>query len=145
MSTQEPYMDAGGPTEQDLARWAKWDDLRARQAEATTDTERAELKMEEEALRNASWNEVLEQDMKNPEGWWWLSFCDPDKPEGEQFLGVCIVHGGGGGEAIQNAWTIGCNPGGEVMSIPIPEQHVPDEQYRRRLLSKEELEEAGLA
>lgn len=22
---------------------------------------------------------------------WWLSFCDPDKPEGQQFLGVVIV------------------------------------------------------
>jgi hypothetical protein len=22
---------------------------------------------------------------------WWLSFCDPDRPEGQQFLGVVIV------------------------------------------------------
>lgn len=22
---------------------------------------------------------------------WWLSFCDPDKPEGQQFLGAAIV------------------------------------------------------
>jgi hypothetical protein len=22
---------------------------------------------------------------------WWLSFCDPDRPEGQQFLGVVVV------------------------------------------------------
>jgi hypothetical protein len=28
-----------------------------------------------------------------PGRWWWLCFCDPAKPGGEQFLGVAIVQG----------------------------------------------------
>jgi hypothetical protein len=138
-------MSVPEPTETDLARWAKWDDLRARQAEATTDEEIAALKREEDELRQQGVDEMLAEDLARPEQWFWLSFADPNKPPGSQFLGVAIVQGGGMGEAIQNAWTMGINPGGEVQAIPIPEEHVPDEQYRRRLMPKKELEEAGLA
>jgi hypothetical protein len=74
-----------------------------------------------------------------------MSFADPDKEPGTQFLGVCIVQGGGIAEATQTAWDLGINPGGEIQAHPIPEEHVPDEKYRLRLLSRDELEEAGLA
>jgi len=127
------------PTEQDLARWARWDDLRARQAEATTDEEHAALKTEEEALSVEGTRELLEQDMKQPEGWWWLSFVNDDG----EFLGVSIVRGGGVQEAAINARLIGCNPGGEVKAWPLINGATPEEQYRNRLLSKDELEEAG--
>lgn len=132
-------------TEIDLRRWADWKDLRARKEIATTDAEKAELTLEEEALRQRGINEVLEKDMGQREQWWWLSFADPGKPTGEQFLGVIIVLAGGIGEATQKLWDMGINPGGEVRAYPIPEEHVPDEQYRNKLLSREELEEAELA
>ena len=77
--------------------------------------------------------------------WYWLSFADGSLPEGEQFLGVAIVPGSGVMSASMMAYELGCNPGGEVQAIEIPPEHVPDEQYRMRLLSKEELAEAGLA
>lgn len=54
---------------------------------------------------------------------WWLSFCDPKRPEGKQFLGVSIVPvsaDGHVGDACQAAWAAGCNPGGEVMGLALP-------------------------
>jgi hypothetical protein len=53
----------------------------------------------------------------------WLSFCDPERPEGEQFTGVALVEGDGAThdealrDAIRHAWATGCNPGGEIQSI----------------------------
>ena len=40
--------------------------------------------------------------------WWWLSFCDPDKPRGSQFLGVVIVRGESMGAAFKGLgdWTV---------------------------------------
>lgn len=137
--------NAEAPDEATRIRWAKWDDLRARQAAATTDAERAALAREEAELREEGWQELMDEDLAKPESWWWLSFCDPAKPTGEQFLGVCIVKGGGAWEAIQNAWAMKINPGGEVQSLQIPEEHLPDPKYHNRLMSKAELEEAGLA
>ena len=98
------------------------------------------LRQEEEELRDASTDELLTEDMKKPEVWWWLSFASE-----KGFLGVVIMHGGGMAEAVQNAWSMNLNPGGEVQGVPIPEEHVPEAKYRRRLLSRAELKEAGLA
>lgn len=67
----------------------------------------------------------------------WLSFCDPDRPKGRRFLGVCVVDvtdadieaartiarvkfplaGEGAdfiGGAMVAATRLGCNPGGEI-------------------------------
>lgn len=123
------------PTTTDLARWAKWDDLRARQAAAATTEERVALAREEDALRDEGIRELLEQDVSNEECWWWLSFVDRDE---NAFLGVCIVRGGGVLEAATNARLIGCNPGGEVAAYPI--ERLPPEKYRNRLLTEGELE-----
>jgi hypothetical protein len=133
----------GSPTDQ--ARWAQWDDLRARQAEATTLLEQLALKREEEELRDKGIGELLIEDWQSPKNWMWLSFADASLPTGEQFLGVAIVEAGGVMEAAMVAKVHGINPGGEVKAIDIPPEHVPDEQYRYRLLSREELDEAGLA
>lgn len=63
---------------------------------------------------------------------WYLSFCDNDRPSGEQFLGGCYVdiddediaaaepvHAPEIAAAIQKAWLMGCNPGGEVASVRV--------------------------
>jgi len=95
----------------------------------------------------------------------WLSFCDGDRPTGEQFLGVAVVdvsddqataalediktrftHAQPGAEwlgaAMREAWRLGCNPGGEVQSMELPQDDprlvmVP----RGRLMQKPELED----
>jgi hypothetical protein len=48
---------------------------------------------------------------------WWLSFADDHK-----HLGVAIVAGGNIAEAAIRAHAAGCNPGGEVVGIEIPER-----------------------
>ncbi len=76
-------------------------------------------------------------------GLWWLSFCDTDRPEGQQFLGACIVHDGGTGEiggAVIAAHALGINPGGEVAGLEAdPDLVVPD-KWINRLLTREECE-----
>jgi hypothetical protein len=76
-----------------------------------------------------------------PMQWWWLSFADGDRPEGQQFLGVALVQGRGLGLASSEAWAHGCNPGGEVMGMPFPDWAKPPEGYTNRLLTRAEAEE----
>lgn len=128
----------------DLQRWDDWDDLRAREALATTPDEIRAIEAEKEELHRRGMQEVMDQDMTKPETWWWVSFADPNLPEGEQFLGVIIIMGGGIGEITQKAFAMGINPGGEVKAIPIPDEHVPDERFRNKLLSKQDLIDGGL-
>ena len=77
-------------------------------------------------------------------GWWWLSFVDPDRPDGERFLGVAIVEGYGVGSASRRAHELQINPGGEVHAEPLTGDAIPPAEYRNRLLSKSDLEEADL-
>lgn len=80
--------------------------------------------------------------------WWWLSFADPDRPEGEQFLGVCIVQGTEPAmgfpratDPIPRAWQLGLNPGGEVQFHRIPEDRQPPAEWTNRLLDRAECEQ----
>jgi hypothetical protein len=97
----------------------------------------------------------------------WLSFGDPDRPKGEQFLGVAIVdvtdadaarakrlvmarfpHAHSGSEWIaaagQVAWATGCNPGGQILTIDVTGEHETDKLPRNRLLSKADLSDLGM-
>lgn len=47
----------------------------------------------------------------------WLSFCDPQRPKGKQFLGVVIVWAYGFVDAADKAHRMGINPGGEVAGM----------------------------
>lgn len=73
----------------------------------------------------------------------YLSFCDPDKPEGSKFLGVIIVDGIDIVDAHCMTHFLGINPGGEVLFIKIPIGVNIKEGYKNRLLTKEEAEEAA--
>lgn len=76
--------------------------------------------------------------------WIWASFCDPDLPEGSQFLGVVIAPGTDM-RAFTNALSLlGLDPGGDMVAIHIPPEHLPPEEYRMRLLNREEAEFAAL-
>jgi hypothetical protein len=71
----------------------------------------------------------------------WLSFCDPHKPEGSQFLGASIVEAPNFLCASTAAHLIGCNPGGELLGTEFPERLVPPIEWRNRLLTREQCAE----
>jgi hypothetical protein len=70
-------------------------------------------------------------------GWWCLSFTDPDKAEGEQFLGNAVVWGTDIADAMAEAWRQKLNPGGEVLGVLLPSD--PPEEYKNRFLPREEV------
>ncbi len=93
----------------------------------------------------------------------WLSFCDPDRPKGQRFLGVAIVDvtdeevegsilylhlhypkAQPGAEvihaAMRKAHETGCNPGGEVNSWELSEGSPELSAPRNRLMQQAELE-----
>lgn len=86
-----------------------------------------------------------------PEHWWWLSFIDPDREEGQQFLGICMVKATNNITACALAWDLGCNPGGQVAALEFPEGWAPKPEYAETLfegdeatrLSKLEADELG--
>lgn len=44
----------------------------------------------------------------------YLSFCDTERPKGTQFLGATIVEAPDSTSAVKRSWELGINPGGEV-------------------------------
>ena len=73
----------------------------------------------------------------------WMSFCDPFKPKGQQFLGVIITQSLGLTHAMRKTHELGINPGGEIQSYILPPGTLLDAKYLDRLMQKEELEAAG--
>lgn len=94
---------------------------------------------------------------------YWLSFTDPDRPRGQQFLGVVIVdvtdtdaadalavkpdmhdkdEGPWIGAAIRATWKAGVNPGGQVGSMRIDEgpPAIVSRYPRLTLLSRADVE-----
>lgn len=73
----------------------------------------------------------------------WMSFCDSDKPKGSQFLGVILVRGVDIQDAMTNSWLMGINPGGEVafMAMDIPYSQV-NMKFVNRLLGMDQAKEA---
>lgn len=73
-------------------------------------------------------------------GVFWLSFCDPDLPEGQRFLGVVIVRAKTFEDAVFISWKRKINPGGQIAFFQVPTDKCyaikPGEM--NRLLSREE-------
>jgi hypothetical protein len=69
-----------------------------------------------------------------PMPWWWLSFVDEDRPEGDRNLGVAIVRGYDVVNAARNAWDKGINPGGEIAGTQIPDIVMAHPAYPRNVL-----------
>ena len=74
--------------------------------------------------------------------WHWVSFADGDLPKGSQFLGVAIVRAHNVGHAAAVCHERGCNPGGEVMAVPVPEKFgAPPPEWDHKLIAdKAEIE-----
>lgn len=96
-------------------------------------------KEEIEARRLMSLAKEIEE---NQRSLWWMSFCDTDKPAGQEFLGVIVVEDLGPMHAISKAHELGINPGGQVMIVPVQPSSIKPE-HLNRLLAMEELLEMG--
>lgn len=71
----------------------------------------------------------------------WLSFADPRRPKGSQFLGVALVWAHGFAEAVDLTHQMGINPGGEVAGSDYePGELVAGVEWWNRLLSAGEAE-----
>lgn len=79
---------------------------------------------------------------KNTERCLWLSFCDPNKPDDQQFLGVAIVWACDIIEAAKRARLLGINPGGEVLAIEIDPNDIAPEHFNK-FLTKDMLISVG--
>jgi hypothetical protein len=77
-------------------------------------------------------------------GSWWLSFVDPERPDGQRFLGAAIVEGYGAASASIRAHELRVNPGGSVQAVELKGDGVPPPGLRNRLLSMNEIKEADL-
>ena len=78
------------------------------------------------------------EEAKNPLSQWWLSFCDPDLPEGSQFLGAVCIDAHGLADATHRVTVAGLNPGGEIMAVQIPEGRRVADSHCNRILDKQE-------
>jgi hypothetical protein len=86
--------------------------------------------------------ELLSAEAGETLAWWWLSFCDPEEPEGAQFLGACLVRATGFFSATLVAHRLGCNQGGQVRGMgPIPLDSQIEDGWTERLLTKDECDE----
>lgn len=79
-------------------------------------------------------NKLLGEDGKNPLSWWFLSYADDDG-----FRGGVIIQAHGQTEAVYLSSHRGISPGGEIRIIPIPDEFLPPDEYRNRLLTRPEL------
>lgn len=71
--------------------------------------------------------------------YFWISFADPDRPPGAQFLGAAIVDADSMRDALPRAYTWGCNPGGQATIVALG-AWVSPEVPCHRLLGREEAE-----
>jgi hypothetical protein len=79
---------------------------------------------------------LLEKEYDSPEKWHYLSFADE-----HGFLGGVIIKAHGITDAVMKTHRLGINPGGSVMSWLITdEKMLPNETFRNRLLSREEVD-----
>lgn len=73
----------------------------------------------------------------------YMSFTDPDRPEGQEWLGGCIVPASTMAEALTVSHLLGCNPGGQASCCDVPNDVVLKPDYIGRLLDRFEIEEAA--
>lgn len=92
--------------------------------------------------------------------YWWLSFADPHKSKGQQFLGVVIVNSeeytgtypmplrakdNDFARAVQYSHILHLNPGGEVEGYPLtdlrPGELAIIQKWEKQLLTKEQAAE----
>lgn len=88
-------------------------------------------------MRQRTWEarveKILGKELTEPLRWHYLSFAD------EKFNGAVILQCHGVTDGVMQTHALGINPGGQVMAVPMPDEVLPAEQYRNRLLTKEDI------
>ena len=80
--------------------------------------------------------ELLRAERSEPYQWHYCSFAGE-----EGFRGAVVLQAHGIIECAIRARSLGANPGGELLAVPIEDESIlPPEQFRNRLLSKEEVQ-----
>lgn len=82
--------------------------------------------------------------LNNVERVMWLSFCDPEKPKGSQFLGVIVINALGLSDAILKTHALGINPNGAILSLMMDDDEIKPEHFNK-LLSAKQLIKYGYA
>lgn len=80
-------------------------------------------------------NKLLADERSEPMRWWYLSYASD-----EGFRGGVYIEAHGPVEAAYLARHRNLSPGGQVQMILVPPEHVPEDRYRNRLLTREEIE-----
>lgn len=74
--------------------------------------------------------------------YFWLSFADPYKSKGTQFLGALVIEGSSFMAAVKSSHVMGLNPGGEVQGLAFQMSDSQGreliEKWKNKLLSKAE-------
>jgi hypothetical protein len=71
----------------------------------------------------------------------YLSFCDVERPKGQQFIGATVVEAEDEEGAIERATALGINPGGEAAIVRLTCERLPEDRanYLDRLVPREEV------
>lgn len=72
--------------------------------------------------------------------WWYLSFTDDTRPEGDQFIGGLLLKAHGMISAVQYSHLLGLNPGGAVTGLAFPYEDDEADPWACRLLTRSEAE-----
>lgn len=90
-------------------------------------------------------NSNLLIDMYGTGEYYWLSFADPNKPKGTQFLGVIILEANGFLNAVSKCNYLKLNPGGEIKGLLFSKEKFDkiEDKYKNKLLSYDDLVEGG--
>jgi hypothetical protein len=79
---------------------------------------------------------------------YYLSFCDPGKPNGTQFLGATLVEADDPSDMLTKTHANGTNPGGEVEFLELDFESIDDlpaasRSYLNRFVPREEVMAGG--
>jgi hypothetical protein len=78
--------------------------------------------------------ELLAQERRDPMRWWYLSYATE-----EGFLGAVYIEAHGPVEAAFFSNKRKISPGGEVFMAQVPNGKLPEERFRNRLLTRDEV------
>ena len=76
---------------------------------------------------------LLIEEAKQPLKWFYCSFAS------DRFLGAAIIEAHGILDCAIFTHALGINPGGEMAAFDLTPEQLPSEQYRNRLLSKDDI------
>ena len=71
--------------------------------------------------------------------YFYMSFCDVNRPTGQKFLGATVVQAEDEKSAFERATELGINPGGEVAFYPLKSLPSEGQHYLNTLIPREQV------